>query len=283
MKKFGLLMMIALIAGFSACSVENMADIDGQANAKVAESSPVKLLYAKVKTVSAPYDGSAYPSYIGSVDGYIEVENLGYNKTIVCHYNEESSSTWYDVQAEYVGPSTGNKEIWHFETDGTTFVGRWEDVEFTFAIKYTVNGNVYWDNNDGSDYNVSYGIYSTFPSIVLGASALKLEMASFVPYAGAFYLHGLITLKDLAYNKDVKILFTQDNWNTSKEVSASYGGQHTGWGGMDVGYQDWVFNTTFPSIDNVQFAISYTANGVTYWDNNLGNDYELEYNSAYNM
>ena len=39
------------------------------------------------------------------------------------------------------------------------------------------------------------------------------------------------------------------------------------------GYETWNFKLDVGNATQVEYAISYTANGQTYWDNNYGRNY----------
>jgi hypothetical protein len=102
-------------------------------------------------------------------------------------------------------------------------------------------------------------------------------------------------VQNLAYNKVVGVRWTDNNWATYTNSAASYeltNADGTERWGVDVKPAGWVDYTRFgnPTWKNVttgavnsiptggqkiKFAIYYTVNGVTYWDNNNGQNYEL--------
>lgn len=220
-----------------------------------AVSGPVNLIYAK----------PVIEQYSISATGYVEIENLGYNKNVTIHYTTDNGATWEDVSATYMQPTWGNYEAWEFDVPGVG-VGLRGNATITFAIKYEVNGQEYWDNNNGQNYTVKagYGINSAFDFGDSGSVAL------FNSYRYSDNkIAGSVQLKDMAYEKDVKIRYTTDNWASYEEVYATYG--YT----LDKDYvQVWDFE--FSATENpVEFAISYTVNGQTYWDNNFGQNYTI--------
>ena len=70
--------------------------------------------------------------------------------------------------------------------------------------------------------------------------------------------------------KDIKVRYSYDNWTTFKETSAKY--NFTERNGVEI----WSFEDNIPSdAEQVKFAISYTVNGKTYWDNNFNENYTM--------
>ncbi|MNW58870.1 putative phosphatase regulatory subunit [compost metagenome] len=135
-----------------------------------------------------------------------------------------------------------------------------------FAIKYEVNGQTYWDNNNGQNYSVSRFNES---STILGKPNVFRAYDDL--YENTF--SGSVYVKNLVPSKEVKIKYTTDNWNTTREGFASYSIPANSDGSVEIwGFS---FNNIDPSVTQIQYAISYTANGQTYWDNNYGNNYTV--------
>lgn len=223
-------------------------------SAGAVSSKPVELIYAKP---------TKYEVYMGA-QGYIDVENIAYEKNITIHYSYDGIS-WEDIAAEYYAPSSGNREIWKFQIPNTYSIGMRFNATITFAIKYEVNGETYWDNNNGSNYSVAtgYGIPTRYD---FGCGSAALHAVSRYPTNKD--INGTIQLKNIAYEKDVRIRYTTDNWATYNEVSAQY------LFSVDDRIEEWKFELP-PTEDTVEFAISYTVNGTTYWDNNFGENYTV--------
>ena len=40
-----------------------------------------------------------------------------------------------------------------------------------------------------------------------------------------------------------------------------------------AGFEEWTFGLDVGSATSVEYAIAYTADGQTYWDNNFGDNY----------
>lgn len=90
---------------------------------------------------------------------------------------------------------------------------------------------------------------------------------------GVRNFYGGITTKNIGNPKIVKVRYTTDNWATYQEVNATY--ITTSSDNID---DYWNFNVSVPNtVNQVQYAVSYTVNGVTYWDNNFGSNYTVNY------
>ncbi len=218
-------------------------------------NDPVKLIYAK----------PAYTDSGTAATGYVEVENIAYAKNVTIHYSFDGID-WYDCAAEYYKPTWGNREAWKFTTPGK-YPGYRGTVTVHFAIKYEVNGQTYWDNNDKQNYSVAAGYYTpTYFDFGVGGIANELSYS----YDGG--VKGYLQLKDLAYEKDVKVIYTTDNWSTTNEVQAEYVRTSE----IKNYVQQWGFDIPTDSAD-LKYKLSYTVNGVTYVDDNFGEYYTSEF------
>jgi hypothetical protein len=200
-------------------------------------------------------------SSCGRVVGQVEVKNLAYAKQVALVYSFDG--TWREAAASYAGPGGGGAETWGFSVDvpyGATV---------QFALRYRVAGQEFWDNNGGADYRVG----GSAPAFLLGQAAVKLDRAHYYSSRLGYSLSGTAVVKNLAYAKEVKVVYSFDNWATAQEALASYEGEVALSGGAAERWS-WVLPAPPPG-NPVRFAIAYTVNGVTSWDNNLGQDYTL--------
>jgi|GEM_PF-1581378 len=100
------------------------------------------------------------------------------------------------------------------------------------------------------------------------------------------------TVQNIAYSKEVSILWTDDDWTTSQTANLTYdyslpnnyevwGVDFSPMGRLDSyyigGWHNYVTNHTRSGGTSVtiKYAISYKVNGNTYWDNNNGQNYSL--------
>lgn len=214
-----------------------------------AVTQQVSLIYAK------PY---VYYSTVGA-EGYVEIEDIGTEKTVTIHYSFDGTN-WKDIEAEYYKDTIGNREAWSFKTD-SLYIGYRGNATVQFAIKYEVDGTTYWDNNNGANYKVKagYGVTSQFD---FGNGGIAYWYQS-QKYEGVL-VH--TQLHNLAYDKDVRVRYTTDNWATYQEVQGYFVSSLP-----DSASEFWEIYV--PTLEPFEYAISYTVNGTTYWDNNFGENY----------
>lgn len=222
---------------------------DGRA---YANNSGLRLLFAKVE--------KGCPSGCYEFSGGIEVNNIGYQKEVYVHYTT-GNGQWSDIPASYGGKTEGNLEGWSFKA-----VVADTNNPIQFAIKYIVNGQTYWDNNNNQNYQIG----GSAPDRVLAKSFLSLDTAEFGA-SNAF--SGRIYLKNITHHKKVTIRYSSDNWATYKEKDAVYASPLPK---SNNSLEFWDFNVDVASnVKEVKFVIGYVANGVTYWDNNFNRSHQL--------
>lgn len=78
-------------------------------------------------------------------------------------------------------------------------------------------------------------------------------------------------LLNLGLIKKVKVRYTDDDWNSVKESDLKY--EKT----VDNDLEIWGTTVSLEkkSTDKFHFAVSYEVNGITYWDNNLGENHNF--------
>lgn len=214
-------------------------------------------------------------------DGRFEaqVANLGYAKQVSA-YIKKIDGTWVDFPLSYVRSAGSNKEVWAADYHIQSWAGGTNNLPATgdiieFAVKYQVNGQTYWDNNGAANYKLPHGAGS-----LLGKD-VNVALASYNPNATlgqATNLVGQITLRNIAPVKNVKVVYSTDNWATTQVATAGFSpyfsqGYSTISNPNALGFEEWTFNLEVGYAAKVEYAISYTVNGQTYWDNNFGKNY----------
>jgi hypothetical protein len=273
MKKILVVSMFA--AALSACSaaatLSGTASVSG-VDTKSASQPYVSLRWARNSNVQTGFTG--YSTYTAGATGLIEVENVAYTKQVVIHW--DSNGTWIDAPAAYYGPITGSThELWIFYAAGLSYMPYFGNESFTFAIRYTVNGVTVWDNNGTSNYTVwGQGNGGTLvPSTILGSDNLKQDNGQLVQSSSiSNYFSGNIVLKNLAYTKVVNVVASTNSWKSQFTVPASF------YCSYNNGTENWNFSRYLPlAAKSISYYYSYTVNGSTYLDNNLGSNYTSSY------
>lgn len=209
-------------------------------------------------------------SSCGQVEGSVEVKNLAYEKQLAVVYSF-GDGVWHEANAGYSGPAANGFERWSFSV--TSPYG----ATVRFALRYRVAGQEYWDNNGGADYLIG----GTAPGFLLGRAAVKLDTAGFYSSRAGYYVTGSVMVKNLAYAKEVKVVHTWDDWATTQEAFASYDSEVALSGGATERW-NFILPVPAPGSQRGRFAIAYTVNGVTYWDNNGGANYSLAWGEVIN-
>lgn len=253
-KVFSLLICLMLVA--------NVLNIKASA-----QTQNVQLYSAQMNTIYGDY--GRIKGY--STSGYIHVENMSCNKNVYVHYTYNGVD-WLDEPAAYLMTLEDGSEVWTYDTHKVKYEPAHKyNYYCQFAIRYEVNGNTYWDNNEGNDYYLRRScVYPEYP-YVLSKNNIKVTDATRTQ--DGLYVYA--KLKNLAYNKTVKLRFTTDNWQTYREIDGIYTSSYGN------GCESWYFDTkkcgvTLSPSDTLEYVVSYTVNGVTYWDDNFGINYTFE-------
>lgn len=203
-----------------------------------------------------------------------QVANLGYSKAVSA-YIKTTDGSWVDMPMNFVRTVNASKEVWAADFNGLSLPATGDIIEF--AIKYQVNGITYWDNNNWANYKLPQGGGTLLGNNV---NVYVANYAADIPlYQTSTSWGSNITVRNLAYTKSVKVIYSTDNWATSKTAVATY--SPIFWSSSyaqianpnAMGFEEWNFQLDIGSASQVEYAISYTVNGQTYWDNNFGRNY----------
>lgn len=93
-----------------------------------------------------------------AIAGTIKVKNLSYQKTVKVRITFDTWKSHADVECQYVNDTYLGSEwdTFSFEVKLPTRVELHERMEF--AVLYVVNGNTYWDSNQGQNYKITHSI-----------------------------------------------------------------------------------------------------------------------------
>lgn len=88
--------------------------------------------------------------------GTIRVKNLSFEKRVVVRYTHDWWQTTNEVTATFKEPLHNNFDRFQFTVKLADMMSKIEDKTLFLALRYSVNGTEYWDNNQGSNYQVSF-------------------------------------------------------------------------------------------------------------------------------
>lgn len=198
------------------------------------------------------------------------VANRASEKKVYAHVRGPGG-VWFDVPLSYSRPASPRREIWR----ALFMPPLGETYDVRFVLKYVVDGRIYRDDNGGKNY------FMAKESGNILAPGVNVYLAHYSPSYRVWdrYLHGTVSVRNLAYAKQVCVHYSTDNWATVKYADASFRRDY--WLASYVrlpnpspfGFEEWSFELDVGHAPQVVYAIQYRAGGKTYWDNNFGRDY----------
>jgi hypothetical protein len=155
-------------------------------------------------------------------------------------------------------------------------------VTTQFVIRYSVDGQTFWDNNDGANYHID----EVRPNTVGGGVVLNKATARRGSQAGGGFVfttswvEGEIFVKNLSFNKRVGIRLSANGWASFQDTDASFNGNVPVAEGLSQ-VESWKFKTPELNLDesrpDFRLAVFYNNldTGEWIWDNNFDQDYTL--------
>lgn len=265
-------LMVLLVGGIVSCSAVSESEKQETVTENRGISSSVSMTTsassgAMVKLVEAFDHEHNYRGYARERRFVIRVKNIAYQKNVFVR-QKLTNGAWENYTARYVAPAGNGWETW--ECSLRSVSDNVNEMAEEFVIGYTVSGQTYWDNNAEQNYRLARNA-----GPLLGKSVM----------VAAVYLYksgnGAVDVRNIAYTKDVTIVYTTNNWVTTLTAKASYAGPrvHYGYSTFDNpnihGTERWYFFLPSFQGQTVQYAVKYTVNGQTYWDNNEGANYTV--------
>lgn len=203
------------------------------------------------------------------------IDNIAYDKLVeVCWAGEDK--TWHVLRAEYQSFGGANREVWRaqahfFPSEDASLPG---DIEF--KLRYRVNGQEYWANNDSRSY-----LLNADSGLLLEQHASLLN-ADFNPILQAGQRHYPITVavRHSLQPKRVYLHWTTDNWRSAQETPCFFRRMY--WektrrsSARNPNRYDtsiWVAQLKVDDAFRVQYAIACETARRTIWDNNFGQNY----------
>jgi hypothetical protein len=254
------------------------------ATAAVSQADPIELNKADSRI------HSKYGYSWQTVEVEALVEDLAFDKNVILHY-KNSEGNWEDAALSYKGETGSGKEVWSYYFT-QTITGPYavdEPLNLEFALNYQVNNNEYWDNNNTQNYYLEAGSGEYTPKAIVVDSAYARAPYDYDYNGNTGTVGGSLSVgvivPNWGYSKNIEVHYTYDNWATTYIGNAQF--QPSKFEGYSwVRYPNnnnmevWSFYTGGEEAQNklaeyVQYAVKYSVNGATYWDNNDGANYTL--------
>jgi Carbohydrate/starch-binding module (family 21) len=213
--------------------------------------NPVEL---RLVTSSSSPSGTGSFNYNGEY--FVVVQNIVFEKQVAIHGRTPGSPTFADRGAVFQESLPDGREMWKLKTS---------DEMVEFVAKYAVSGSTFFDNNGGANYKQPQvfdefdALLGRVPQVVHGTSG----------FSDTTHISVTAALKNLAFAKQVGIVFTTNNWATT---GVAFGGfSHM----LKSGNEVWTVSAAIGNAKRVDFAIFYRVNGQEFWDNNFWRNYTL--------
>jgi hypothetical protein len=201
-----------------------------------------------------------------------KVKNIAFAKNVAIHYAQPNGA-WVER------PLAWQNNFSNYDLFGLT------DNSFItteFVIRYTVNGETFWDNNGGANYRIDSGRPNTVGGNVIlnKATARRGSQAGGGFVFTTSWVEGEIFVKNLSFQKHVGIRLSANGGASFHDTNASFSGNVPVAVGLSQ-VEIWKFKTPELNLDqstpNFKFAIFYNNldNGEWFWDNSFGQDYTL--------
>lgn len=228
----------------------------------VATTNNAIVAKADGKTVELYYlDGYGGRYGMSKYTVYVKVNSNAQHKEVYLHYYNQNGSKWEDKAGSYVTTLPDGSEIWEV-TPGNAY-------GTLYAIKFVGDGQVYWDNNNGNDFTNQN---------VLGCANIKLRRIRTNESLNKITISLEAVVKNIAFQKVVGVRYTDDNWASYKDVDLKYSDSIEG-----TNNERWTGTIEIDSSKKSSFHFCgyYTVSGDTYWDNNFGKNYNINYTYQY--
>jgi Carbohydrate/starch-binding module (family 21) len=151
------------------------------------------------------------------------------------------------------------------------------------VIRYSADGQTFWDNNDGQNYQFATVINRAGGNVILNQATAKKGSEA----GGGFvfttsWLEGEIYVNNLSFGKEVAVRLSVDGGVSWQDRNATFSGfctESNSIGG--TGVEIWKFKTPELNIDEssdeFRFAVFYRnlATGEVFWDNNFEQNYRV--------
>ncbi|GAA4276875.1 carbohydrate-binding protein [Aquimarina mytili] len=228
-------------------------------------SDNVELLRAWTSNSSSPVRSRYVRRFV------VKVKNLAYQKEVFIHHATPSGN-WVDIPLTYQQSIGNDEEIWVGEVEPET-----EIYSDEFVVKYVVDQQTYWDNNNGANYSMQVNIGAN-----LSEEIEVMVDQYYTRFTGSYFAINVDARRDYGAPGAVEVVYTTDNWATVQRASLSYQRY------FRVGYSNYIISPNQFDIDkwetsvrvdanvsSIEYAVVYKVNGQEYWDNNYGKNYTI--------
>lgn len=185
------------------------------------------------------------------------------------------------IEAKYIRALDENFSLWSadrsFSNNINNQLTEEQPRDLRFYVQSISQDGIDRDNNSGNNFFLKQDagtMLSANLNVIVGD-------ANLYAFNDGVEFTGVINVKNLAYGKRVKVVYSTDNWQTVKEIDARFEKNYS-YGYTNVvspnenGIENWTFRVSIPErINSVEFAVVYQVEGAEFWDNNFGQNYRV--------
>lgn len=216
-------------------------------------------------------EAGSSPSGTGSFDYFsnftVVVANLAFNKQVNIFGHDLDTGRWHPFPCGFAKSLPGNVETWNAHVNGSRID--------QFVVEYQVSGNTFWDNNFGNNYILDTQAAEGTDGVgtaVLHPDVLAVEFD--VDAAGALSVDVLV--KNVAFAKQVGMVYTTDNWQTFQNAFGIFQrGFAPATTPSQINAELWNVEAFVGAGQKGQFAVFCNVSGHTSWDNNFSLNYSF--------
>jgi hypothetical protein len=221
---------------------------------------PVSLRFASAGT--EPTSTGSH-SYFASFS--VLVDNLAFDKqvSILAH----DGTGWNFHTCAFSASTPDNGEIWTAQL-GSPAIDQ-------FVVAYQVLGQSFWDNNGAANYLLDIAAAESKDGTnTVALNANVLVEGYFAGSTGILSVN--LLLRDLNSTKQVGLVYTTDGWTTFHTVSGLFQDRYAPFSRpSQPNAESWQLSAPVGIGQHGQFAVFYSVNGTTFWDNNFGVNYHF--------
>jgi len=221
--------------------------------------SAIQLIHAEAG--SAPTGTGSFRYFTNFT---VLAQNIAFAKMVGLWGHDQDLNTWSFFPGAFSRSVTGNMEIWQGGINETQID--------QFVVEYGVSGQIFWDNNGEFNYVLATGPAHTdgIGTSVLGPNVFVADW-DLDPVGN---LSVEILVQDIAFAKQVAIVYTTNNWATFQNAFATFQ-QAFAPSSMprQIQVELWKVDVSVGVGKTGQFAAFYIVEGNTYWDNNFTSNY----------
>jgi len=193
----------------------------------------------------------------------ILVDNLASQKVVGIWGRDAGTFNWSFAPGQFEQSVPGNGEFWR--------VGTPRKID-QFVVRYDVGGRSLFDNNLGNNYILDVAAAEGTDGV--GAAVIvPTVLSQGGSINGSRQLVVGVAVKNLAFTKQVGVVYTSNNWTTAQIGFGIFQRQYQpGPLPTQAQVESWEVHAPV-SASPAQFTIFYTVNGATFWDNNFGRNF----------